>query len=32
LQAVTAADVQRVVKKYLIDGKAVVITYTSEAK
>jgi len=32
LQAVTAADVQRVVKKYLIDAKAVVITYTSEAK
>ncbi len=32
LQAVTAADVQRVVKKYLIDGKAVVITYTQEEK
>jgi zinc protease len=32
LQAVTAADVQRVAKKYLIAGKAVVITYTSEAK
>ena len=32
LQAVTAADVQRVVQKYLIDGKAVVITYTQEAK
>jgi zinc protease len=32
LQAVTAADVQRVVQKYLIDAKAVVITYTSEAK
>jgi zinc protease len=32
LQAVTAADVQRVVKKYLIDAKAVVITYTTEAK
>jgi zinc protease len=32
LQAVSAADVQRVIKKYLIDGKAVVITYTSEAK
>lgn len=32
LEAVTAGDVQRVVKKYLIDGKAVVITYTSEAK
>ncbi|MEA2343737.1 MAG: zinc protease [Thermoanaerobaculia bacterium] len=32
LQAVTAADVQRVVKKYLVDAKAVVITYTQEAK
>jgi zinc protease len=32
LQAVTAADVQRVVKKYLIDAKAVVITYTQESK
>lgn len=32
LQAVTAADVQRVARKYLIDAKAVVITYTSEAK
>ena len=32
LEAVTAADVQRVVKKYLVDAKAVVITYTSEAK
>ncbi|MDP9359868.1 MAG: insulinase family protein [Acidobacteriota bacterium] len=32
LEAVTAADVERVVKKYLIDGKAVVITYVSEAK
>jgi zinc protease len=32
LQAVSAADVQRVVKKYLIDAKAVVITYTAEAK
>jgi len=32
LEAVTAADVQRVVKKYLIDGKAVVITYMQEAK
>jgi zinc protease len=32
LQAVTAADVQRVVKKYLIDGKAVVITYAQEEK
>jgi len=32
LEAVTAADVQRVAKKYLIDGKVVVVTYTSEAK
>jgi zinc protease len=32
LQAVTAADVQRVVKKYVVDAKAVVITYTQEAK
>jgi len=32
LQAVSANDVQRVVKKYLIDAKAVVITYTQEAK
>jgi zinc protease len=32
LQAVSAADVQRVVKKYLVDAKAVVITYTQEAK
>ncbi len=32
LEAVTAGDVQRVAKKYLIDGKAVVVTYTSEAK
>jgi zinc protease len=32
LQSVSANDVQRVVKKYLIDGKAVVITYTQEAK
>jgi zinc protease len=32
LQAVSAGDVQRVVKKYLIDAKAVVITYTQEAK
>lgn len=30
LQAVTAADVQRVLKKYVGEGKAVVITYTSE--
>jgi zinc protease len=32
LQSVSANDVQRVVKKYLIDAKAVVITYTQEAK
>jgi zinc protease len=32
LQSVSANDVQRIVKKYLIDGKAVVITYTQEAK
>ena len=32
LQSVSANDVQRVVKKYLIDAKAVVITYTAEAK
>ena len=30
LQALTAADIQRVVKKYLVDGKAVVITYVNE--
>jgi len=30
LQALTAADVQRVVKKYLVDGKAVVINYVDE--
>ena len=30
LQAVTAADVQRVMKKYVGEGKAVVITYTNE--
>jgi zinc protease len=32
LQAVTAADIQRVVKKYLIDGKAVVITYVDQGE
>jgi zinc protease len=32
LEAVSAADVQRVVKKYLVDAKAVVITYNAEAK
>jgi zinc protease len=31
LQAVTAADVQRVMRKYVGDGKAVVIHYTGEA-
>lgn len=29
---VTAADIQRVVKKYLVDGKAVVIDYLDESK
>lgn len=32
VQATTAADIQRVVKKYLIDGKAVVINYLDESK
>ena len=32
VQAVTAADIQRVVQKYLIEGKAVVITYLDEAQ
>jgi len=32
VRAVTAADVQRVVQKYLIEGKAVVITYLDEAQ
>lgn len=32
VQATTAADIQRVVKKYLIDGKAVVIHYLDESK
>jgi len=31
VQAVTPADVQRVVKKYLIDGKALVLTYLDES-
>ncbi|HEX6097495.1 MAG TPA: pitrilysin family protein [Thermoanaerobaculia bacterium] len=31
VQAVTAADVQRVTKKYLIEGKPVVITYLDES-
>jgi zinc protease len=30
LQAVTAADVQRVMKKYVGEGKPVIITYTAE--
>jgi zinc protease len=32
VQATTAADIQRVVKKYLIDGKALVLTYRDESK
>lgn len=32
LQALTAEDVQRVAKKYLVDGKAVVITYVDEGE
>jgi zinc protease len=32
VQATTAADVQRVVKKYLIDGKALVLTYMDESQ
>jgi len=32
VQAVTADDVQRVVKQYLADGKAVVIHYVDEAQ
>jgi zinc protease len=32
LQAVTPADVQRVVKKYLVEGKPVVITYLDESQ
>ena len=32
IQALTAADIQRVVKKYLIDGKAVVITYVDQGE
>jgi zinc protease len=31
VQSVTAADVQRVVKKYLIEGKPLVITYLDES-
>jgi zinc protease len=32
VQAATAADIQRVVKQYLIDGKALVLTYRDESK
>ncbi|HEX8171713.1 MAG TPA: pitrilysin family protein [Thermoanaerobaculia bacterium] len=32
VQAVTPADVQRVVRQYLIDGKPVVVTYSDESK
>jgi zinc protease len=32
LQAVTAADLQRVMKKYFSDSKRIVITYQGEAK
>ena len=32
VQAVTAADVQRVVKKYLIEGKPLVLTYLDESQ
>ncbi len=32
VQAVTAADVQRVVKQYLVEGKAVVINYQDQSK
>ena len=32
LQAVTAADVKRVVKKYLIEGKPTLIDYESKAE
>jgi zinc protease len=32
VQAVTPADVQRVVRKYLVEGKAMVLTYRDEAK
>ena len=30
IQAVTAADIQRVARKYLVDGKPVVVTYLAE--
>jgi zinc protease len=32
IQATTAADIQRVVKQYLVDGKALVLTYMDESK
>jgi zinc protease len=32
VQAVTSDDIKRVVKKYLIEGKAVVVTYLDESK
>jgi zinc protease len=32
LSAVTAADVQKVLKRYIVDGKRVSLTYTAEAK
>lgn len=32
VQAVTPADVQRVVRKYLVEGKAMVLTYLDESK
>lgn len=32
IQAVTSADIQRVVKQYLIEGKAMVLTYLDESK
>jgi zinc protease len=32
LQSLTAEDVQRVAKKYLVDGKPVVITYTDQGE
>lgn len=32
LQSVTAADVQRVVKKYLLDAKPVILSYVSDPK
>jgi zinc protease len=32
IQATTSADIQRVVKQYLVDGKALVVTYRDESK